>query len=1396
MRIVVDFQGAQSSGSRQRGIGRYSTWLTKALLQIRGQHEVLLAVSDAFGEAIDEIRSEFHGLLPQENIRVWSPVGPTAHVAAQNEWNRRSAELLREAFLASLEPDVVLVTSLMEGLIDNAVTSVGRFARLPTAVVLYDLIPLVHDDIYLKDAGTRAWYEGKLDDMRRADLLLAISQSSRDEGIRYLGRSSEDCISISTATDPSFRPVVIAPATERQLRSRYGLARQFVMYTGGIDHRKNIEGLLRAFASLPSSLRDTHQLAVVCAIHATDRERLGKLMGQLGLGKDQVVFTGFIPEADLVALYNLCKLFVFPSWHEGFGLPALEAMACGRATIAADSSSLPEVIGDPEALFDAHDDAAMARTIERFLNDPLLRKRHERRALTQAARFSWNATAQRALAALEQLHARKKTTAVKPMFGLPARRLRLAYVSPLPPERSGISDYSAELLPQLRRYFDIELVAAQSEVSPAVAVAGSPVRSVDWFLRNSHRFDRVVYHLGNSVFHLHMFSLIEQVPGVVVLHDFYLGHVMEALEGTGRSPGAWTRALYESHGSLAAAERFLHESHDVVWKYPCSRFVFEQAIGVVVHSHASVRLAEDWYGAEAARRCAVIPLLRQPAGMLDRKAARRALNLPEDAFVVCSFGLLGPTKLNDRLLDAWLSSTLSALQDCYLIFVGDNHPGDYGRSLQSRIAATPAAARVRITGWTDAKTYRLYLHGADAAVQLRSLSRGETSAAVLDCMNHELATIVNSHGSLADLPDDMVVKVPDDFDDRALSGALEALYENGGRRVQIGQKAREHILSTHSPKVCAEQYLHTIERFYQAAENELQALNAMLARLDEGQADPRWWSDLARAEELAFRPRPTPARQLLVDVSELVHHDAGTGIQRVVRNILEHWLCQPMKGFRVEPVYAEAGRAGYRYARNLSLRMLQAPAAPLPDAPISFGAGDVFVGLDFQPFVIPAQRSFYRQMMRHGVTVKFVVYDLLSLSMPEHFPEGAEAAFQRWLEVVAESDGAICISRAVAEELPEWLARQQVVRRRPLPIDWFHLGADLPQTATIGTSLLSAPLRALLEKGPTFLMVGTLEPRKGHADVLQAFEATWARGSVAKLVIVGKEGWKSEKLAGRIRNHAERGRLLHWFERVSDADLARLYGLGSALIAASLGEGFGLPVIEAQLHGLPVIARDIPVFREVASEDATFFRSERDLSLILQSWGSPRVARDTKVRVARLTWQQSAEALAEAVFSPLHHAQWEPDEVLRFSAGDYRLKTEVGIRDGARMRSDGRKGFLVYGPFQALARGTYSVSIWGSAGGAGLQQAYADVVTDHGAIRLAAEAISPGQGGQAEVARLLVRLDAACRDLEVRVWTPDDADISLSGIEIAPAPEDLLTDVCLPQQPGSPSSLNGRVEAF
>ena len=831
----------------------------------------------------------------------------------------------------------------------------------------------------------------------------------------------------------------------------------------------------------------------------------------------------------------------------------------------------------------------------------------------------------------------------------PNRRLRLAYVSPLPPVRSGIAGYSAELLPELANHYDIDVVVDQTEISIPWVLEHCGVKTTDWFLKNADQYDRVLYHFGNSSYHQHMFDLLVHVPGVIVVHDFYLGDILNYLEANGVQNHAFSRALYKSHGYSAVAERFKEgQLAHVIGKYPANLMLLQMALGVIVHSEYSRNLTNTWYGNHLSSQVAVIPLLRAPrsASSIDRQQAREILGLQSDDFLVCSFGLSGAAKLNHRLLEAWLGSALARDRHCSLIFVGEEHGGEYGAQLKRSMQASGLAQRVRISGWVDTALFEQYLAAADMAVQLRVASRGETSAAVLDCMNYGLATIVNAHGSFAELPPDAVCMLPEDFEIPQLAATMERLWRSEEERLAIGQRGHQAVIIGHGPSVCAQQYVQAIEYAHTSQQGRTGELIQAIAEIRGHTPSDVECAALAQSIARSI-PNVKTTRQLLVDVSATCRNDLKTGIQRVVRALVWELIQSPPVGYRVEPVYLtnEGETWHYRYARDWTAGACGFPGGWMSDEPIEYSAGDILLIADFTSefAVIADQAGVYKALKWHGVGLHFFVYDLLPIQMPQHFPPG-QFGYTQWLYTLARlADGAICISQAVAEDLKAWVATSGPPRLRAMDIQWVHLGADLENSIpSYGVPENAGEILSKISASPSFLMVGTIEPRKGYLQTISAFEKLWQDGHDINLVIVGREGWSGLpdnmrravlRVVTRLRNNPELGKRLLWLEGISDEYLNKIYAASTCLIAASEGEGFGLPLIEAAQHNIPMIIRDIPIFKEVAGANAYYFNGfePEQMSHAIEIW--LELNREGKAPASCdmpwITWKQSVQSLVE-----------------------------------------------------------------------------------------------------------------------------------------------------------------------
>lgn len=783
----------------------------------------------------------------------------------------------------------------------------------------------------------------------------------------------------------------------------------------------------------------------------------------------------------------------------------------------------------------------------------------------------------------------------------------LAYVSPLPPEKTGIAAYSAEILPFLSKYYEIICVTQNIElVDPRIRELVE-VRDVGWMRANSSNLDRVVYHFGNSPFHQHMPLLLKEIPGVVVLHDFFLGHLMAFLEHKNILEKPWLEELQKYHGYRALRDRFVSFDADALaFKYPACASVIRNSIGVLVHSEYSKNLTTKWFGGKFSSKLTSIPLAREKAQAVAKNDARVRLGIDLNAFVVCSFGILGPTKHNEILLDAWIKSVLSADSNSLLIFVGQKSFSESGVEFDDLIRGSGRKKQILITGYVSDDVYKLYLSAADIAVQLRTQSRGETSAAVLDCMNFGVPVIINAHGSMSEIDSNAVYMLPDEFEIDELIQALDKLKSDLTYSSSLSRNSQKIIHTLHSPQECASKYYEEIEKNYLQNADAVEILGGALADAFPGGLGDEDLISISRSASLNH-PKIRPNKRILLDVTVVSDQDYKTGIQRVVRALARELMIDGVEGYSIELVRISnlGGNWHLRTASKYALTLLDCYTDDIQDFEIEPSNGDIFIGLDLSgSYLIEAENSgLFKFFQDQGVSCYAVVYDILPITMPEVFPIYAANEHAKWARSISRFNGAIAISKSVAQEFRQWQldSKMSWSDRRPYKIGWMHLGADFENSSpTFGIPEDGKGLVLELSKKLSFLMVGTIEPRKGYLEVIQAFTLLWNEGLDVNLVIVGKEGWVNLDASIRrdipetiqaIHTHPELNKHLYWLSSASDEYLDEVYKASACLIAASYGEGFGLPLIEAAKNELPIIARDIPVFREVAGECALYYAS-------------------------------------------------------------------------------------------------------------------------------------------------------------------------------------------------------------
>ncbi len=1033
MRIIIDLQGSQSI-SRLHGIGRYSLEFTKALIKESKKNEFFIVLNSAFPDSIEPLRETFKNLVPASQMKIFDTPQPVAARDPKNNQRRKISEKIRENFLASLNPDLIYISSLFEGLIDNVVTSLHQLPeiqRFSTAITLYDLIPLTFPEQYLGNPHARNFYMQKIQFLKKAELLLAISDSAQKETVNMLGIPSSHVINCSGGVDIKFKPIEISTEKNYQISENYKILQPFIFYNGGFDIRKNVNSLIIAYSLLPKELQKSHQLVITGESSEYLKYEVYSLANKLKLEKNKIIVTNYISDEQLISLYNLCSLFVFPSLHEGFGLPVLEAMACGAATIASNTTSMPEIIGCKEALFNPKKPRDIANKISEVLINQNFKNYLKEHGIKQAKKFTWKKSAQNALEAFENIKNEKK----EKIFIKKHNKKKLAYISPLPPKKTGIADYSARLLPELTCFYDITVISDQTETNDDWLSSIFFIKDINWFKEHASSFDIILYQIGNSPFHYYMFKLINNYPGVVVLHDFFLGGMFHYADRIiSGEEYIFERMLYYSHGYPSLIYQKKHGREASYDKYPCNLTILNQSLGTIVHSQHAVDLVQTWYGpnmTDSIKKISEGHLIKKISEK-NKKNSKKKLGFCKKDFLICSFGFIHPNKLNHRLILACKKILL--YKNIQLVFIGEKYKGDYDKFILNTIEETKLKKQIHFTGFISSELLETYLSAADIAVQLRTQSRGETSASLLNCLAYGIPTIINSHGIFSEIPNDIVIKLDNNFSDIDLEKSIYKLYQNIALQQEMSERALNYINRYHSPFNTAEQYFDTIEYFIENNKNfKEQQLIKYLAKNELFHSNHE--NLVATANAISFNRLQTIRPRLLIDISYFINIDKNQLIKlEQYKILLELIYCQPK--FRIEPIYYENSKKTYLYANKFISIILGLPEEIFSeDLIVEAQSDDIFIVLAPVSTNINQYNSILDQWKIKGTKL----YILICNKIIEP---------NAYLYTIA--DGCICLDKEYISYIISYLNLTKIKRNVPLKIETIKI----PSNQDITTQLL------------------------------------------------------------------------------------------------------------------------------------------------------------------------------------------------------------------------------------------------------------------------------------------------------------------------------------------------------
>jgi glycosyltransferase involved in cell wall biosynthesis len=376
MKIGIDGTIFSDRGHLNRGIGRYTKNLVSHLLRIDVENQYEMVMPEGH-------LSEYTCDL---NLRVTVRKAPRLlkerqFITLQLSSLPGAGRALWRAF------DLIFFPTHLYVLLAPPTKSI---------VTVLDLIPEIFSAQYRIGSQAKMHSQARKYAARRSDMIITLSECSKKDIVERYRVSEEKVRVLHLAPNETFRRVDKSTALDWVERN-LGIRDRFILYVGGFDYRKNLMTLVAAFSYMKRKFKPDHKLIIAGPIPANNQFALiFKKIVSLNLSRD-VRFTDFVTDDDLVLLYNAADLFVFPSLYEGFGLPPLEAMACGTPVVSSNRSSMPEVIGDAAILVDPSDVEALADAMHNVLSNEALKTELTNRGLQRAKAFSWEKTAKEGL---------------------------------------------------------------------------------------------------------------------------------------------------------------------------------------------------------------------------------------------------------------------------------------------------------------------------------------------------------------------------------------------------------------------------------------------------------------------------------------------------------------------------------------------------------------------------------------------------------------------------------------------------------------------------------------------------------------------------------------------------------------------------------------------------------------------------------------------------------------------------------------------------------------------------------------------------------------------------------------------------------------------------------------
>lgn len=736
MNIGIDAL-AFKKGDLKRGIGRYSYSLLEHLLKIDKVNQYYF-----FNVLKKELDAK--KIFDAKNFHVVDAyLGDEGFIHLHNKLYGAAVS----KFIEKYKIDIYFIPSPFNGLIN--IYEKNWFLNARVCSILYDAIPYIFRKEYFATKNDYITYMNTIRSVREFDDFFAISNTTKNDFCQLLKFDSNKIHVINGAPPLYIKRKKIKTTKASLIKKKYNIEEKFVIFVSGDDHRKNNVNVVKSFLNIPKELLKNIQLVIVCDMTKSTETKINNLNKGCPL-KNRVIVTNLISNNDLVSLYNIAYAAVFPSKYEGLGLPVIEAFKCDLPVMTSRNSSLGEISENAAILVNPFSNKSIKKGFIKLIN----LNENERNELIENGRkklsfYNWETVAKNFYSLIINIQAKKQTLN------------KIAFFTPLPPVKSGISDFSNDLIRVLSNYLKIDVYIDDGYDPTTNFNKNVKIFNHSCFLENykTNLYNQVIYQVGNSIYHIYMFKYIFNIPGIIECHDGNYFDLFNCM-----------RANFKKE-YLYLIKMFFNKSNrkNIIKKVSNymlnNRYTDDLLLRFLLHSNNNVIVHNSFCKEKCLsfnmRKINVIPLFAaNESKQVDKNAARNILKIDKNEIMFVSMGSIHKTKLSLVELSAF-SNFVQSMPNIKIkyYFVGRLDEA-IKNEFNNFIKKHHLEKKVVVTGYIDLKLFDTYLAASDLHFNLRYPYNGESSGALARALSLGIPTVVSDIGVFSETPSDSVYKIP------------------------------------------------------------------------------------------------------------------------------------------------------------------------------------------------------------------------------------------------------------------------------------------------------------------------------------------------------------------------------------------------------------------------------------------------------------------------------------------------------------------------------------------------------------------------------------------------------------------------------------------------------------